>query len=128
MPGNHIEEKYLPSPFWGWLILVLFSASLLGFGMWLMMSIPDVPRQWNFGAYPDTPAESVYSTGQLPLNVILKRAVPMLPEANTEKRIRSQGPAAGTQRQPPGGPSRWLPRGETRAQSGSETPQGSGKK
>ncbi len=93
MPGNYIEDKYLPGPVWGWVVLILFSVSVLGFGMWLMMVVPDVPRHWDFGTYPDTPAESVYSTEQPPMDVKLKRVVPELPEAESDKRIRTQGPA-----------------------------------
>ncbi len=112
MPGNYIEDKYLPGPVWGWLVLIVFSLSILGFGMWLMMVVPDVPRQWNFGFYGDTPAESVYSTEQPPPDVRVSRVVPELPEASPDLRIRTQGPAAGTQEQPPGAPSRWQPPGD----------------
>jgi hypothetical protein len=90
MPENYIEEKYLPRPFWGWCLLILFSASLLGFGMWLMMAIPDVPRQWNFGTYPDTPAESVYSTKQPPESIKPIRVVPELPEATPDERMKKE--------------------------------------
>ncbi len=96
--SDYIEEKYLPRPFWGWVVLILFSAAILGFGMWLMMAIPDVQRQWNLGTYPDTPAESVYSTKQPPADITVFRVVPELPEASPLERIRTQGPTVGTQK------------------------------
>lgn len=128
MPGNYIEDKYLPGPFWGWIILILFSVSVLGFGMWLMMAVPDVPRQWNFGTYPDTPAASVYSTKQPPADVPVYRVVPELPESSPLSRIRTQAPTAGTQEQPPGGPSRWRPPRKDQPRSESEMPQRAGGK
>ena len=105
MPENYIEEKYLPHPYWGWILLIVFSASLLGFGMWLMMNVEDVPREWNFGTYPDTPAESVYATDEPPPDIKIKRVIPELPDADPNARIRTQGPAAGMQ-------SRWHPEHE----------------
>jgi len=132
MPGNYIEDKHLPGPAWGWAILILFSVSILGFGMWLMMAVPDVPREWNFGFYHETPAESVYSTeeppARLPAGIKQKRVIPELPEADPDARIRTQGPAVGTQGQPPGGPSRWQAPGDAQGRTGAVLPRDAGKK
>jgi hypothetical protein len=61
------------------------------------MIIPDTPREWDFGQFPDTPAESVYSTvepvrGEGYPNVIkaLPEAMPLeeeheIPESPMEK-------------------------------------------
>jgi hypothetical protein len=56
-------EQYQEAPYWrGWLFIVFFSLAILGWGMALHLVIPDGPRQWDFGAVPSTPAESVYSS------------------------------------------------------------------
>lgn len=56
------EEDRMISPLWGWVILILFSASILGWGMFMMMMIMDAPREWDMGDLPDTPASSIYSS------------------------------------------------------------------
>ena len=78
------EEHELSAP-WGWLIIIAFSAAIIGYGLLVYRIIPDAPRQWDFGQLPDTPAESIYSTeepkepsGEPP------RQLPRLPEAQPE--------------------------------------------
>jgi hypothetical protein len=81
MSEKHIYDEYkVPSQFWGWVLLILFAAAIVSYGMWLMMVVPDAPRFWDHGQKPDTPAESVYSTYQ-PLPIWTeKRVVAPLPE------------------------------------------------
>lgn len=74
------EYKILPQ-FWGWILLILFAASILGYGMWSHMIIPDAPREWDFGQFPDTPAESVYSTVEPVRGAQYPRVIPVLPGA-----------------------------------------------
>ena len=45
-----------------WIVLILFSLFILGWGMLLMCMVMDAPRAWDFGILPDTPGESIYST------------------------------------------------------------------
>jgi hypothetical protein len=60
-------EQYKSSPQWrGWLFIFVFSVAILSWGMMLHMVIPDGPRLWDFGAVPQTPAASVYSTAEPP--------------------------------------------------------------
>jgi hypothetical protein len=80
---SYIEFKIL-SPFWGWVLIIFITVSLLAFGMWAHMIIPDRPREWNYGAMPDTPAQSAYST-LLPSRAKAERVVPALPEAKPLK-------------------------------------------
>ena len=78
------EEHELSAP-WGWLIIILFSAAIMGYG-WLAYSIiPDAPRQWDFGQLPDTPAESIYSTEEPKPSLRPQRQLLRLPEAQPEK-------------------------------------------
>lgn len=56
------EEYKKISQATGWLLLIALSAGLIGWAMVLNMLIPDTERHWDFGALPDTPAESRYST------------------------------------------------------------------
>lgn len=46
----------------GWVILLVFTASILGWGMFMMMMIMDAPRHWDHGQLDDTPASSVFSS------------------------------------------------------------------
>lgn len=55
------EERELPSP-WEWVIITLFSASIVLFGLMVYHLVDDGPRYWDLGQLPDTPAESVFST------------------------------------------------------------------
>ncbi len=96
----HYEEYKVPSQLVGWILLVLLSLALLGYGMWLMLTIPDAPRRWNYAALPDTPAESVYSTVEPSPITTRQRLIAPLPEgqpldtraaAEQERRERKEG-------------------------------------
>ena len=50
----------------GWLILVAACAVLIGWGLVIFSSVRDAPRQWDFGALPDVPGESIYSIQSVP--------------------------------------------------------------
>jgi hypothetical protein len=49
-----------------WLILVVFTAAVISWGMWMMMTVRDAPREWDMGALPETPASSEYSSIEPP--------------------------------------------------------------
>ena len=55
------EDKELPHP-WEWVIIILFSASIVGFGLLVYRFVPEGSRYWDLGQLPDTPGESIYST------------------------------------------------------------------
>jgi hypothetical protein len=80
------EHRELPSP-WEWIIIVLFAAAIVGYGLVVYHLVDDAPRAWNFGQLPDTPAESIYSTDE-PAGKA-QRQLPKLPEAREERRPRS---------------------------------------
>lgn len=60
---DYDEHLELRSP-WEWVILVVFSASIMGFGWLVYLLVDDAPRRWDFGQLPDAPAESIYSSEQ----------------------------------------------------------------
>jgi hypothetical protein len=86
-PVPEYEENLKVSPMAGWLVLIVFTFVILGWGMLLMMAIMDTPREWDFGAYPDIPSQSVYSTSE----PIKKAKVPLqispLPEAQGQNNL-----------------------------------------
>jgi hypothetical protein len=56
------EELTIISSFWSWVILIVFAALILGWGMFAEMIVTTAPSQWDFGVLPDTPSQSAYST------------------------------------------------------------------
>ncbi|BCS54204.1 hypothetical protein [Geobacter sp. SVR] len=79
-PKRYEEDQELPHP-WEWVIIVLFSAALAGYGLLVYHVVPDTVRIWDFGQLPDTPAESIYSTDLPRSNAKPPRQIHKLPEA-----------------------------------------------
>ena len=76
------EEFTVISTFWSWVILIAFSALIICWGMFVeMMAGEDQPRTWDFGALPDVPAQSTYSTVEPPVEVNVPLQIQRLPEA-----------------------------------------------
>jgi hypothetical protein len=92
----YTEDHELSAP-WGWLIIILFSACIMGYGWLVYCLIPDAPRSWDFGELPDTPAESIYSTEQPRAAARPQRQIQRLPEAPAEKVVGSGTNAPGAQ-------------------------------
>lgn len=63
---KHYVEYKTFSQFWGWIILIVISVGILAFAHLIHLIVPDVPREWDFGQKPQTPAESVFSTRMPP--------------------------------------------------------------
>jgi hypothetical protein len=78
---GHYEEYREASPRAGWAIIVALSAALLAFGLLCFSLIKDRQRSWSFGALPDVPAESIYSSAPTPLAGTAPRQFVALPEA-----------------------------------------------
>jgi len=83
-------EKYeeylvLKNQFWGWVILIAFSAVLFGWGMAVHMVVLETPRKWDFGTISDTPAESVYSTNKYIPESNIPRQTEPLPGAGWDR-------------------------------------------
>ncbi len=62
MPRFEYEEYRSGGPMWGWVIVIILAFLTLSWGMVTHMAVPEVVRQWDFGAVPDAPGESVFST------------------------------------------------------------------
>ncbi len=75
------EEFTLISGTWSWVILIAFSALILGWGMFLEMMIEERPPQWDFGALPDAPSQSAYSTVLPPSDVNVPYQMQRIPDA-----------------------------------------------
>lgn len=77
------EEFKMTSTFWSWLILILLCLSILawGFANYFLISTPK--RDWDYGALPDTPAQSIYSTVEPSKSVNPPRQITPLPEADS---------------------------------------------
>ena len=79
------HEEHRDIPQWlSWALLALLTAGVVAWCMFLMMMVMDAPRAWDFGAFPDVPGESVYSTrpGTPPFDPeTVPRQMPKLPEA-----------------------------------------------
>lgn len=73
------EEFVQISSFASWVILILFCALILGWGMIVEMMVMDAPPQWDFGVLPDTPSQSVYSSAPLPPDVNVPKQIEPVP-------------------------------------------------
>ncbi len=77
MKGYEEYKKW--NTFWSWFFVFALSGSLLGWAMFMMTFIKDVPREWDFGNIEFTPAKSVYST-QNPDNETEENMIAPLPD------------------------------------------------
>jgi hypothetical protein len=78
--SEKFEEFRAISDTTSWIILILFSLFIIGFGVLIYFLIPDTPRKWDYGVLPDTPAESIYSTVRSPTPQAPPRQLPPVPE------------------------------------------------
>ena len=81
------EEFTVISTFWSWVLLIAFSALIMCWGMFVEMMAGDVEptRTWDFGALPDVPSQSPYSTVAPPNDVNVPLQIHRLPEAYYDK-------------------------------------------
>jgi hypothetical protein len=75
------EELTLISSFWSWVILILFTALILSWGMFVEMMVGVSPPQWDFGVLPDAPSQSAYSTSLPPSDVNVPYQIHRIPDA-----------------------------------------------
>ncbi len=98
---REFEERIEIPPGWMWVLLILFSACIVGWGLTHNLFIMDRPADWEFGQEPDAPSESTYSTEATPVTppgtieapqqiAPLPEAVPM-EKATTEKPGNASG-------------------------------------
>ena len=75
------EEDREISPVWSWVIVVLFSLALAGWGFFTYSLVGTHERTWDFGTLPDVPGQSVYSIGPVPASPTPPQQIVPLPEA-----------------------------------------------
>jgi hypothetical protein len=86
---THEEHRDIPQAL-SWALLILLTAGVVTWCMFIMMMVEDPPHQWDFGALPDVPGQSVYSTqpGTPPFDPKNPpRQMPKLPEAKRPAKI-----------------------------------------
>ena len=82
VPGTEKYDEYKLLPqFWGWVILLAWSASLILWAVWLHFLIPKGDRYWDYGQSAFTPAESIYSSVELPEKMEPVQQIQTLPGA-----------------------------------------------
>jgi hypothetical protein len=74
---------------YGWWVVLLICAALLGWGLIQYATIRDEPRRWDFDVQADAPGESAYSTSRPALGGTAPPQIEPLPEAG-----RTAGAAA----------------------------------
>jgi hypothetical protein len=77
-PKWYDEEKEMPQPL-AWVVIILFSAAIVGYGVVTYLIVPDGPRRWDYRTLADTPAESVYNTSIPPKPVEAPPQIAPLP-------------------------------------------------
>lgn len=80
------------SPAAGWGVLLLICLAMLAWGLAIFRFVPDVPRRWDFGAHPDVPGESIYSTQTTPRSASAPAQLTPLPEADASTGPTLTGP------------------------------------
>ena len=78
---RHYEEYHELSAPWGWLLLVLLCLALIGWGLLNYAAVRGGERQWDYGALPETPASSVFTTSEPKSLTTTERQVEPLPDA-----------------------------------------------
>ena len=81
-PRKEYEELTIISSFWSWVILIVFCAIIMGWGMFVEMMVGVAAPHWDFGVLPDTPSQSVYSTALPPSDVNIPYQIHRIPDAN----------------------------------------------
>jgi len=78
---RHYEEYHELSAPWGWLLLVLLCLALLGWGLVNYAAVRNGQRQWDYGALPETPASSEFTTSEPSPLTTTERQIAPLPDA-----------------------------------------------
>ena len=74
------EYHVLPAP-WGWVIVALLCLALIGWGLLNYALVRDREREWDYGALPETPGSSVFTTSEPPQEASPRRQMAPLPDA-----------------------------------------------
>lgn len=92
------DEDREISSFWSWIIIIVYSLSIVIFSYSVYSFVKDRPRQWDFGELPDAPAEYVYSTTLPPKGKFPPEQIAPLPEAAAPAPAKPQNEPSGEKR------------------------------
>jgi len=88
MPEEYEEYQRL-GQFTSWVIIVLFTLLIVVWGLLAHFSVHShTRRHWDFGALPDTPGESIYSTNEAQGGLKVPLQFPPLPGSSTPEEFR----------------------------------------
>jgi hypothetical protein len=79
-PKEYEEETHLSAAA-SWTILIVFTALIMSWGMFVKTIVATGPAQWDFGALPDTPSQSAYSTVPPPPDIKIPYQIQRIPDA-----------------------------------------------
>ncbi|MCL2700201.1 MAG: hypothetical protein FWE88_00745 [Phycisphaerae bacterium] len=77
------EYRVLSQPA-AWALLFLLAGGILAWGLFVKSVIPNTPRVHNYGALPDAPGQSIYSTNPTPRDTTAPPQYQTLPEAKRD--------------------------------------------
>lgn len=97
MEGDTVRSGY------GWWIVLLICAALLGWGLIQYATIRDEPRRWDFDVQPDAPGESEASTTRPDLRAPAPPQIEPLPEARRAAGEAATGASAQAHTRPTNG-------------------------
>lgn len=78
--GQFEEYKFVSQPV-AWVLVILICISILAWGFFTYVIVPDTPRQWNYPYLPDVPGQSEFSTQRVPATLPGDTQLQPLPEA-----------------------------------------------
>lgn len=90
------DEDQEISSFWSWVIIIVFSGSIMAFGWTVYLLIPDGPRQWDFGQLGDAPAETIFSTDEPNIDRKARTQIYRLPEAQVQSPVPAERKPQGS--------------------------------
>jgi uncharacterized iron-regulated membrane protein len=73
------EEYHELSALWGWVLMLLLCLSLIGWALFNYSRVKDRQRQWDYGAVPEAPAGSVFTTSQPAAGPTVQQQIEPLP-------------------------------------------------
>lgn len=85
-------EQYKHTRTWvSWLILATFSASIVGWAIFLRSTVRDPPRRWDFGQREDTPAETFATTEEPDRDLPVLRQIAPWPGSDADGAPSGEG-------------------------------------
>ena len=95
------EHQSRHSPRSGWWTVLLICACLAAWGLIQYVTIRDAPRQWDFGALPDAPGQSIYSSSRPAQPKVVPPQIQPLPEASVRSALATTRSAGASTRPAP---------------------------